>query len=133
MICFAIQSGKFRYGFAGFIIASIFIFAAGTSSASTTEDVKKGNLLYNEKKYSEAVKIYDRGLDSRPDDVMLRFNKGDALYKNGSYSAAIESYNKAIAQGKAWILADADYNIGNSNYKIGAQQAKSDMQKAKES
>ena len=42
--------------------------------ASSSGDVKKGNMLYNEKKYDEAIKVYDSALEKKPNDAMLRFN-----------------------------------------------------------
>jgi len=88
------------------------IFSPHMLYASTTSDVKKGNLLYNNKKYDEAVKVYDAALEKKSDNGMLRFNKACALYKKENYNGAIESYNKALASGQARIIPQADYNIG---------------------
>ena len=101
--------------------------------ASTAADVKKGNLLYNNKKYDEAIKVYDTALEKKPEDNVLSFNKGDALYRKATYNAAIESYNKAIASGSPRILPSADYNIGNAQYRIGVEQVKTDRNRTKES
>ncbi|MCX5667295.1 MAG: tetratricopeptide repeat protein, partial [Candidatus Omnitrophica bacterium] len=62
----------------------LFVLMAASAHASTALDVKKGNMLYNSKKYDEAIKVYDNALDRKSDNAMLRFNKGDALYKKGS-------------------------------------------------
>lgn len=114
------------------VIILILILAASPLCASTAADVKRGNLLYNSKKYDEAIKAYDSALEKRGDNGMLRFNKGDALYRKESFNAAIESFNLCLASGSKRILPDVDYNIGNSYYRIGAAHAKTDYNKTKD-
>ena len=117
---------------ASFVMILALILASNPLFASTAADVKKGNLLYNSKKYDEAIKVYDSAMEKRGDNGMLRFNKGNALYRKESFNAAVESFNKAIASGSQRILPDADYNIGNSYYRIGTAQAKTDYNKTKD-
>ncbi len=113
------------------IILSV-VLNASTLYASTAADIKKGNLLYSNKKYDEAIKVYDGALTENSENAILRFNKASALYRKENYNAAIESYNKALASGEARILPNSDYNIGNSQYRIGSAVAKTDVDKAKE-
>ncbi len=100
--------------------------------ASPKEDVKKGNLLYNDKKYDEAVRAYNEALSKRPDSGIANLNLGAALYKKGSYDRAIDSFNRTIASGGGRFVSIADYNIGNAQYKLGNLKEASDVKRAKE-
>ena len=111
------------------MVIIILMAAAGELFAATSADVKSGNLLYNNKKFDEAIKIYDTALEKKPDSGILRFNKADALYKKEDYSGAIGSFNKALASGDQGIRRSADYNIGNSYYRVGTEQIKTDFNK----
>ncbi|MDD5423151.1 MAG: hypothetical protein PHT32_07025, partial [Candidatus Omnitrophica bacterium] len=114
-------------------IAFLMCFAISECAFATLKDyVKKGNLLYNDKKYSEAAKIYSAALKEKRDSGVVNFNIGAAKYKEGSYSGSIDSFNKAIASGDAGLVPKADYNIGNVQYKIGTTKQKSDFNKTKE-
>ncbi len=116
------------------ILVAIFLLSMGVSagSASVKEDVKKGNLVYNNAQYDEALKIYEDALVKDPDSQIVNFNIGDALYKKGSYENAISSFNKAIASGDPGIISGADYNIGNAQYKLGLSAESADIDKSKE-
>ncbi len=50
------------------------------------------------------------------------FNTGVVSYRKGIYNKALDSFNSAIASGDARLIAPADYNIGNSHYRIGSQK-----------
>lgn len=56
----------------------------------------RGNDLSNLKKYSEAIKCYDKALEIDPEYVDALNNKGDALYELGEYNEAIKCYDKTI-------------------------------------
>ena len=43
------------------------------------DDVKKGNTLYNNKKYNEAIKSYESALTNHPDSGIANLNYGAAL------------------------------------------------------
>ena len=104
----------------------------GESFASMKEDVKKGNLLYNSKKYSEAARAYEEALTKGEGSAMVNFNIGAARYKDEKYNMAVESFNRAIAAGSDNIIQFADFNIGNIQYRKGSAQEKRDIKKAKE-
>src|SRR3989338_9175889 len=102
---------------------SIFVDAA---FASVRGDVKKANLLYNDKKYDEAIKRYEAALNKNGGSGLVNFNLGGALYKKGLHNKSIDAFNKAIASGRSGLIAAADYNIGNSLYRIGSSKGSSD-------
>jgi len=55
----------------------------------------KGWHLVAEKKYGEAVQVYDQAINLNPQDVRSHLGKGDALSKMKNYEEAIRTYNKA--------------------------------------
>ena len=113
----------------GLILVSVFSMPA---FASVKEDVKKGNLLYNSKKYSDAAKAYQEALSQDPASGIASLNLGAAKYKENGYSAAIERFNNAIASGDIDLIPASDYNIGNAQYRMGAALENSNVKKAGE-
>ena len=113
------------------IILSLGIFAI-PAFASVKDDVKKGNLLYNDKRYADAAKKYEEALSQEPSAGIASLNLGAAKYKENGYNAAIEKFNNAIASGNADLIPAADYNIGNAQYRMGAAVENSDIKKAGE-
>lgn len=115
------------------IFVTVFLFAGRSEGApaSLKEDVKSGNLLYNNKNYKEAEKKYEEALSGKPGSGIANFNIGAAQYKENSYLKAVGSFNKAVASGDNSLIWAADYNTGNCQYKLG-EQVSSDREKAKE-
>jgi len=55
----------------------------------------KGIHLVWDKKYGEAVEVYDQAINLNPQDVLSHLGKGDALREMKKYEEAIRTYNKA--------------------------------------
>jgi tetratricopeptide (TPR) repeat protein len=53
---------------------------------------KKGNTLYNLKKYDEAIKCYDKAIEINPNDAGPWEGKGNALYGLGKYKEAKQAW-----------------------------------------
>ncbi|MBI5666153.1 MAG: tetratricopeptide repeat protein [Nitrospirae bacterium] len=100
------------------------------SSASSSGDIRAGNKLYKQEKYSEAADRYNQALKQSPDSDIAHFNLGDALYKKGRYKEAIDAFTKALSTDKRDLEAKAIYNLANSKYKLGSQVANSDLNSA---
>jgi len=78
-------------------------------------DIKKGNKLYQEKKYDAAQKSYEQGLKKDPESFKGNFNLGDALYQKGDYENARKAFNAGIQSTNDKVLqARAYHNIGNT-------------------
>ncbi len=103
-----------------FIIQALSVNA---SAASVIKDVDEGNLLYNDKKYEDAIEKYRRALEARPDSNVIFFNLGNGYYKKGNYKNATESFDKVLSSESKEptqdIEAKTNYNIGNSIYRKG--------------
>jgi Flp pilus assembly protein TadD len=57
---------------------------------------ERGNALYIDSKYEEAILAYDKAIEIDPQSEPTWNNKGTALDKQGKYDEAIIAYNKAI-------------------------------------
>ncbi len=76
-------------------------------------DVERGNRLYREGRYAEAVEAYEEALRDGDDSPVLRYNLGTALLRLGRRSEA-EPHLRAALQGtQALLRQHASYNLGN--------------------
>jgi len=76
--------------------------------------VKKGNELYQQKKYKEAEATYRKVVAKKAQDVTSNFNLGDALYKQNQFDKAGEQFNKLGESKNKAVAAGAYHNLGNS-------------------
>ena len=58
--------------------------------------IKLGNLYYDHKLWSEAIRYYQQALDIRPDDPDVRTDMGTAYYYSGFPDKAIEQFNQVL-------------------------------------
>jgi len=97
-------------------IIIIFLFSSAVVFAQQERSyVKKGNELYQQKRYKEAEAAYRKSVEKKEKDVPGNFNLGDALYKQKQYDKAAEQFKKiAEANNDKATLAHAYHNLGNS-------------------
>lgn len=103
-----------------------------TLCADASDNVKKGNKLYGQGKYDEALKYYNEAEIYTPDSDVINFNKGTALYQKGDYEQAIEAFTKALLSDNHAIEEKAAYNIGNSKFRSGKLKENTDLASAVE-
>jgi len=96
-------------------------------AASFTKALQKGNQLYKNEKFDEALKEYNEVLVESPDSDIINYNIGTALYKKGDYQKAVESFTKALITESPGIEAKANYNIGNCKYRLGKLKENTDL------
>jgi tetratricopeptide (TPR) repeat protein len=65
-------------------------------TASAEYWLEYGNALYEQGRYDEAAKSYDRCILLNPQLEAAWFNKGNALYMQGDYDNALSAFDKAI-------------------------------------
>lgn len=93
---------------------------------------KKGNEQYKKGNYEEALKQYGDALLLAPGDKALKMNRGSALYRLGNYGEAENEYNGALSLEDKKKLAEAHYNMGNIQFRLGEELARSGGQGATE-
>jgi len=80
-----------------------------TSSLQEARAIK----AYKNKKYDEALKIYNQLVANNPYDAVYNYNIGEVLYKSGKYKESIPYYHRAAEHGSAHIQVQSLFNIGN--------------------
>ncbi|HEC69442.1 MAG TPA: tetratricopeptide repeat protein [Candidatus Omnitrophica bacterium] len=109
------MSGKIRLSF-----LIVFIFLEFTLLVFPQDNLvklelifNKANILYEEKKYSEAVKLYESILKKGYESGYLFYNLGNAYFKKGELGKAILNYERALKL----IPLDSDLRT-NYNYAL---------------
>jgi len=115
------------------IISSIIIFCFGALSAAAASSaslVKKGNRLYREEKYDEALKDYAAALSKKPDSALINFDLGTAQFKLKDYDKAAQSFEKSLLTEDKDLERYGNYNLGNARYMSAEKKENSDLEGA---
>lgn len=110
-----------------FIFVMVCLLSTGLMFGQKAErkNVREGNKLYKNKKYTEAEIAYRKSLEVNPRSKEGCYNLGNALYKQGKFPEAAKQYQIAAAQEKDPArLANVYHNLGNISMK-GKQYDKS--------
>lgn len=100
-------------------ITAVFLIAVllsgGVSAQNPNRHIRKGNDLYEEKKYNKAETSYLKALESDSNYVKGLFNRADALYQQENYKEAGRLFEKLTRQ----PLSEQDqasvwHNMGNT-------------------
>jgi tetratricopeptide (TPR) repeat protein len=79
---------------------------------------RKGNALFDLKRYEEALEAYEKAIELNPEDAADAWNgKGSALEALGRYEEALEAYEKAIELNPE-DAADAWYDKGDALFDL---------------
>jgi Ca-activated chloride channel family protein len=90
----------------------VFLFGNAFAQESAPRFLYEGNQAFQQGKYDEATKAYERAHALKPSSHAL-FNMGHAAYKNGKKEAATESFGKsATLPGSKQEQSEAWYNQG---------------------
>ncbi|WP_233565239.1 tetratricopeptide repeat protein [Aquimarina sp. AD10] len=90
-------------------IVELLIFLMITSVFSQDEEAfQRGNSLYNQEKYQEAIDAYKSIIDAGKESASLYYNLGNAHYKLSNIGPSVYYYEKALE------LAPNDTDIKNN-------------------
>ena len=91
------------------------LFSAGVSAQSVKTLVRKGNKLYDQKKYSDAEVMYRKAQAKNPKYEKSTFNLGDALYRQKNFKGAGNFFQHLAEMSKTpEYKAQSWYNLGNT-------------------
>ncbi len=91
------------------------LFSAGVSAQSVKSLVRKGNKLYDQKKYSDAEVMYRKAQAKNPKYEKSTFNLGDALYQQKNFKGAGNFFQHLAEMSKTpEYKAHSWYNLGNT-------------------
>jgi stress-induced-phosphoprotein 1 len=84
---------------------------------------KKGNEVYKQRKFEEAVELYAQAAELDPDNMLLLTNKAAALFEMGKYDESIKECEKALEVGGRnrapfGHVAKAFVRMGNCNVRL---------------
>lgn len=100
-----------------FMFCSVAVFA----QKAERKNVREGNKLYQNEKFTEAEIAYRKSLEVNPRSLEGTYNLGNALYKQKKFPEAAEQYQLIAGQGEKMVetpegmahLAEIFHNVGN--------------------
>lgn len=92
----------------------MFLFSYGVVNAQQVEQlIKKGNDLYKQQQYEQAMTAYREALSKDPSNTTAKFNLANTNYKLSKPDEAIKTFEDLAAEGKETPeIAKAYYNKG---------------------
>ncbi len=89
-----------------------------------TDEIKdaleKGNTLFDEKKYEEAIKVFEAILQQEPEAYIINLNIGHCYFQMEKYDQAIEYYKKVLEQQPE--NKNALLGLGNAYLNMGKKE-----------
>jgi len=97
------------------LLTILLLFPGLLTLAQERKLVRKGNELYNQKKYPEAAAAYQEALKNQPQFVPGAFNLGNALIQQKQFDAARKVMDQTAKDSKdPAVQSGAQYNKGNT-------------------
>lgn len=101
-------------------LVSIFILLSPTHAATIQDTVEiwinEGNSLYQEKKFNEAIEVYEKIIENNYESATLFYNLGNAYFKNEENGKALLWYERALKLDPS--NEDIQHNIAFVNQKL---------------
>jgi len=99
-----------------FILMMALIPLSVSAQKDVRKNIRKGNKVYSEQKFSEATSFYENAVKENPSSKEANFNLGNTLYKQNEWDKSIEQYNHFISleQENPQEAAAGWHNIGNA-------------------
>jgi Ca-activated chloride channel family protein len=131
-----VNAGKYKTVFHLLLVLVIVQAALADSARVSTsqacpELVERGNKLYKQGNFNEAINSYDQALLETPGALEPKFNQANSYYRLDDLGKAMDLYRQVTAESKDMKhVARAKYNLGNSYFQQGSKQKDSNPQKA---
>jgi len=74
--------------------------AQSPEEVAANEHKEKGNALYKEKKFDEAIAEYEAAQQLDTNNIVYTINKAAALFEKGDFDACLAACDEAVAKGK---------------------------------
>ena len=98
----------------------LYLFSGKIYAASLYDSVQRGNKLYQDGKFDEALKTYVDGQIEHAADPNLKYNIASSHYKTKNYEEAVKGYLDVAATAKDVKLQEkALYGGGNALFRQG--------------
>jgi len=101
------------------IVVAVLLHAGTACGESLRAKIHKGNVLYEQGLYNEALEAYNDAQVDAPDSSELHFNIGNVKYREEDYENTIGTYQKSFKTKDIKLEAKAYYNTGNAKYRAG--------------
>src|SRR6266478_5544925 len=112
-----------RWSF-GLVLLFLALLPGAFASSSTA--LKR----YEAGKYESALREYKRLLMEKPDDSRLHFNAGAAAFQVNDFEEAHKQMTSALVTQDLQLQERAYYNLGNTEYRLGAAAQETDKKQA---
>ncbi|HYG21677.1 MAG TPA: VWA domain-containing protein [Verrucomicrobiae bacterium] len=103
--------------------AAAMLAAAALACVPVHASPSAGFRDYEAGKFGEALKQFEEALGRKPDDMRLRFNAGAAAYRQQLFQQASNHFNNVLAAPDLGLQQRAYYNLGNTLYQMGSEEA----------
>jgi len=113
-----------------FILLAFFLMPPAAIAADSDRLVSEGNKLYEAEDYTAALERYKKAEELLPDSPLIKFDVGAALYKTKNYKEAVPAFTQSLASEDSRLEEGANYNLGNTKYRIGASRQEKDPEAA---
>lgn len=97
------------------LIILILIFPTSIFASSA----KKGESLFQQKKYNEALKELVDAQVENPNSLQLKYNTAEAYYKTNQFEEAEKLFQSVAETADKTLAEKAFYNLGNTAYRQG--------------
>lgn len=98
----------------------ILFLAVPARAASFRKKISEGNRLYQEKKYEQALEIYEKAGEIKPQDPRASYNKGAARYRLKAWDESAEDLKKSALAQDSRLRSRALFNLGNARFQAGS-------------
>lgn len=98
------------------IIGIFLLIPLFVSAQKENDDIRVGNRLYKDNKYTEAEIEYRKALQKNSKSFEANYNLGNALFKQEKYKEAFEKYKGSmeLTNGSKKKIASNFHNLGNT-------------------